>query len=59
MCVRLEVDSRGVTRNPVASSESAAFVFSRLNYFDRKTLVRLAVLEVNVLRRFIETNRVS
>ena len=36
-----------------------SFAFSRLNYFDWKTLVRLAVLKVNVLRRFIETNRIS
>src|SRR6476620_3788480 len=35
------------------------FSFTRLNYFHWKTLLRLAVLEVNVLRRFIETNRVS
>ena len=37
----------------------SSFPFNRLNYFDWKTLLRLAVLEVNVLRRFIETNRVS
>src|SRR4029077_5650186 len=35
------------------------FIVTRLNYFDWKTLARLAILKVNVLRRFIETNRVT
>src|SRR5215211_1939286 len=36
-----------------------SFVVSCLNYFDWKTFARLAVLKVNVLRRFIEANRIS
>src|SRR6476646_5939275 len=36
-----------------------SFPFSRLNYFDRKTLARIARLKVNVLRCLIETNRIS
>src|SRR5262249_14982395 len=35
------------------------FPFTRLNYFDRKTLARIARLKVNVLRRFIEANGIS
>jgi hypothetical protein len=36
-----------------------SFAFSGLNYFDWKMLACLAVLKVNVLRRFIEANRIS
>jgi hypothetical protein len=44
---------------PARFQRIRGLVFTRLNYFDWKTLVCLAVLEVNVLRCFIETNRVG
>src|SRR5436309_9590722 len=44
---------------PGRFQRTRSFAFSRLNYFDWKTLARFAVLKVNVLRRFIEANRIS
>ena len=51
--------SAGRDSKPGRFQRIRGFLFARLNYFDWKTLVRLAVLKVNVLRRFIETNRIS
>src|SRR5215211_6606781 len=44
---------------PGRFQRTRSFVFSCLNYFDWKTFARLAILKVNVLRRFIEANRIS
>src|SRR6266850_1831362 len=44
---------------PGRFERTRSFVFRRLNYLDWKTPARLAVLKVNVLRRFIEANRIS
>src|SRR5439155_27370072 len=44
---------------PGRFQRTRGFVLSRLNYFDWKTAARLAVLKVNVLRCFIEPNRIS
>ena len=58
MCVRLERSARRDSK-PGRFQRTCSFPFSRLNYFDWKTLARLAVLKVDVLRRFIEANRIS
>jgi hypothetical protein len=44
---------------PGRFQRTRSFVFRRLNYFYWKTPARLAVLKVNVLRCFIEANRIS
>src|ERR1700682_1388985 len=44
---------------PGRFERTRSFVFRRLNYFDWKTPARLAVLKINVQRRFIEANRIS
>src|SRR4029453_9775128 len=44
---------------PGRFQRTRSFSFRRLNYFDWKALARIAVLEVNVLGRFIEANRIS
>ena len=49
----------GRDSKPGRFQRTRSFVFSRLNYFDWKVPARLAVLKVDVLRRFIEANRIS